>query len=77
MIILGICIGFIVGLTIIANWRKRKEQRRKKIAEQVERVRRANEPGYRPPGSRSMRTTIRDGVVTYRKDKSKKKDQKR
>lgn len=71
-IILGGCIGLIAVLIIIAYWWKRKEQRQKKIAEQVERVRLANRPGYRPPGWRSMRTSIKDGVITYKKDKTQK-----
>lgn len=73
-IILVGCIGLIAVYIIIAYWWKKKEQTRKKIDAQVDRVRRANEPGYRPPGSGSMRTTIKDGVITYKKDKSQKKE---
>ena len=79
--ILGGCIGLIVGLIIIAYWLKKRkekqEQKQRKIAEQIERVIRANEPGYEPPGRTSMRTTIKDGVVTYRKDRRQEKDKKK
>jgi FtsZ-interacting cell division protein ZipA len=73
-IVLGGSAGLIVVLIIIAYWRKRKEERQKKIDAAVERIRLANQPGYRPPGSSSMRTTVKDGVITYRKDRSQKKD---
>lgn len=71
-IILGGCIGLIAVLVIITSYRKRREQRQKKIAIQVEKVRRANEPGYQPPGRKKMWTTIEDGVISYRKDKTQK-----
>jgi len=73
-IILGGCAGLIVVLILIAYWRKRKEERQKKIDATIERVIMANKPGYQPPGSSSMRMSIKDGVVTYRKDRSQKKE---
>lgn len=73
-IILGGCGVLIVVFIIIAHWRKKREERRMKIDATVERVIRANEPGYEPPGRRRrMRMTIKDGVVTYRKDRSQEK----
>jgi len=73
-IVLGGCIGLIVVLISIVYWRKRKEERRRKIDIIKERVRRASEPGYQPPGSIPMRTSVKDGVTTYRKNRSQKKD---
>ena len=73
-IVLGGCVGLIVVLFFIAQWRKRKEERQMRIDAAVERVELANKPGYRSPGDSSMRTTIKDGVITYRKDRSQKKD---
>jgi hypothetical protein len=40
--------------------------KRRKIDEQVRRVKKANEPGYRAPKD-NMEMSIKDGVVTYRK----------
>ncbi len=71
--ILGGCIGLVMVLIIITYWQKKKKQRRMKIDATVERVIRSNEPGYQPPGRRRMRMTIKDGVVTYRKDRSQEK----
>ena len=72
--ILGICIGLIVGLIIIVYWRKRRDERQKKIDIQKERIKLASKPGYEPPGRKRMWTTIKDGVITYRKDKTPKED---
>ena len=73
-IILGGCIGLVMGLIIIAYWLKKRKQRQEKIDIQIERVRLASKPGYRPPGRIPMKTSIKDGVITYRKDKDQKKE---
>jgi len=73
-IILGGCIGLIVVLIIIIYYRKIKEQKQKEIDLQMERVRLASKPGYKPPERIPMRTSVKDGVTTYRKDRSQKKD---
>ena len=52
-----------VGMVIVNN---RNKQRQKKIEEQVRRIERANEPSYRAREN-GMETTIKDGVITYRK----------
>ncbi len=76
-IILGGSIGLIVLLIIIVYYRKMKEQKQKKIDLQIERVRLASKPGYRPPRRIPMRTSVKDGVTTYWKDRRQKKDKKK
>jgi len=65
-VIVLIITGVVVVLPILMYGVKRRKRRREKIEAQVRRVKMANEPGYERPRS-SMRTYIKDGVITYSK----------
>lgn len=54
--------------------KKEKEEKRKKIEEQIRKVENANKPGYRTP-EEDMVTVIKDGVVTYRRRRRIKKNE--
>ena len=66
--------GGVVVLAGVLILRQRREQRRRKIALQVERMELANKPGYRPPGHDGMQTSIQDGVITYRRKRKADKE---
>ena len=68
LLIIAILVVFIVLNKKITENRK---MRQKKIDEAVERIKKANEPGYRPPDR--FDTYIQDGVISYKR----KKDQSR
>ena len=50
-----------------------RKRRKEKMEIHITRVKMATEPGYKPPGE-DMDMTIRDGVVTYRKRRGRRKE---
>ncbi len=49
---------------------KRIEEEKRKLDAQIERMKKANEPGYKPDESDNFNTTIEDGVIRYKKKRS-------
>ena len=68
IVILSIIVAISGVLGFIYDYMRK--QRRKRIEEQVQRIEKVNDPNYQRPDD-EMETTIKDGVITYRKKKKR------